>query len=162
MRGRHWRALAMGTVLAFSFAACAGDEGADDTAADTAPAAEAEGGDMAAETPAATPTGQQAMNLPEGVTQEQVDEGRQLFSGQGGCHACHGPDATGTQLAPDLTDGEWINISGRNMDEIVELINNGVAQPQEHPSPMPPMGGASLSAEQVDAIAAYIVSLGQG
>jgi mono/diheme cytochrome c family protein len=152
MRGRQWKVLALGTIMATGLAACGGDQTADDAAT--------------GETPEATqPAGQQpaeAMNLPEGVTQEQVAQGRQLFSGQGACHACHNPQATGTQLAPDLTDDEWLNVSGRNMEEIVQLIHDGVQQPVEHPAPMPPMGGANLNDEQVEALAAYIVSLGQG
>ncbi|NIP83220.1 MAG: glucose dehydrogenase, partial [Gemmatimonadetes bacterium] len=71
-------------------------------------------------------------------------------------------DATGTQLAPDLTDDEWINVSGPEMTEVVELIKTGVSQPRQHPGPMPPMGGASLSEEQVQALAAYVVTLSQG
>jgi mono/diheme cytochrome c family protein len=154
MRGRQWKALAMATIAATALAACGGgDEAADDTGMQEEPAAQpAETGAMEQEQPAA--------DLPEGVTQAQVDQGRQLFGGQAICYSCHGPDATGTQLAPDLTDDEWINISGRNMEEIVELIKAGVPQPVEHPGPMPAMGGASLSDEQVDALAAYIVSLG--
>jgi mono/diheme cytochrome c family protein len=107
-------------------------------------------------------TAQAPANLPEGVTQEMFNQGRQIFTGQGGCHACHGPQAKGTQLAPDLTDDVWLNVSGRNYDEIVALINSGVPQPHEHPGPMPPMGGANLTPEQVNAVAAYIVGLGQG
>lgn len=152
MRGRQWKVLVFATVMATGVAACGGDQTADDAAM--------------GETPEATqPETQQpaeAMNLPEGVTQEQVAEGRQLFSGAGGCHACHNPQATGTQLAPDLTDEVWINVSGRNMEEIAQLIHTGVQEPVEHPAPMPPMGGANLNDVQVQSLAAYIVSLGQG
>lgn len=150
MRSRDWRAVAVAGLTAFAVA-CGGDQAADDEP------------DMdTGETPAAETGGEtmQDVELPEGVTMEMVNEGQQLFSGRGGCHACHNPEATGTQLAPDLTDDEWVNISGRDYDEIVSLIESGVPQPQEHPSPMPPMGGANLSADQVNALAAYIVALG--
>ena len=157
MRGRHWKALAVATILATTFAACAGEEGADAGMEGSTPAADSDA-DMA---PTPAPD-QPVADLPEGVTQEQVSQGRQLFTGAGGCHACHGPQATGTQLAPDLTDGEWINVSGPNVEEIAELIRTGVPQPVEHPAPMPPMGGANLSAEQVQALAAYVGTLGQG
>jgi mono/diheme cytochrome c family protein len=159
MRG-HWKKLGLATVAAVVVAAGGGGHAAPVPAADTTqemPAAEAPTGEAGGQM--AEP---QPMDLPEGVTQEQVTQGRQLFTGAGGCHACHGPDATGTQLAPDLTDGEWINVSGPDMAEVVELINTGVPQPQQHPSPMPPMGGASLNEAQVQALAAYVVSLGQG
>ena len=42
----------------------------------------------------------------------------------------------------------------------MSLIKSGVPQPVEHPGPMPPMGGANLSDDQVNALAAYIVTLG--
>ncbi|MBW3553457.1 MAG: cytochrome c [Gemmatimonadetes bacterium] len=103
----------------------------------------------------------QEVTLAPGATQEQFDEGRQLFSGQAGCQACHGPDATGTQLAPDLTDAEWLHVSGPDIAEIGRVISAGVPQPAEYPAPMPPMGGASLNEQQVQALAAYVASLGQ-
>lgn len=153
MRGRHLKVLAFATVMAMGVSACAGDE-ADDAGMDETPAASAD------QTP--QPAEQEVVDLPEGVTQEQYTQGKQLFSGQGGCHACHGPQATGTQLGPNLTDDEWINISGRNVDEIVEVIKTGVPQPQQHPGPMPPMGGANLDDAQIQALAAYVAGLGQG
>ena len=52
-------------------------------------------------------------------------------------------------------------ISGRNYDEIVSNIINGVPQPKEHPSPMPARGGSSITDEQVRAVGAYVWSLGQ-
>jgi mono/diheme cytochrome c family protein len=157
MGGRRRNALAVATAAAMALAACGGgDEAAEDTGAQGAPATQtaepAEAGGME--------QGQQVANLPEGVTQAQVDQGRQLFRGSAICYSCHGQDAMGTQLAPNLHDEEWLNISGRNYDEIVALIKSGVPQPMEHPGPMPPMGGANLTDEQVDALAAYVVSLG--
>lgn len=170
MRSKEWQAVALAGLTAFAMA-CGGDQAADESmgeaqagesmAAQTAAPAElaeqeaAE--EMAAQTDAAM---QDTAGLPEGVTAEMVSQGQELFTGAGGCHACHNPQATGTQLAPDLTDTTWINVSGRNYNEIVSLINSGVPQPEEHPAPMPPMGGANLSEAQVNALAAYIVSLG--
>lgn len=152
MRSRDWQAMAVAGLTAFALA-CGGDQAAEQPM-EEAPA----GAGGAAEQ--ATETTQEPVELPEGVTMEMATQGRQLFSGQGGCHACHNPQATGTQLAPDLTDDEWINVSGRNYDEIVSLIKSGVAQPVQYPGPMPPMGGANLSDGQVNALAAYIVTLG--
>jgi mono/diheme cytochrome c family protein len=174
MRGRNWQAMAVAGLTAFTLA-CGGDQPAQDTSesmAEEAPAqqmgegmaeempTEQMGGGMDQEMPAEQMGGGMAGELPEGVTAEMAAQGRQLFAGSGGCQACHNPQATGTQLAPDLTDDTWINVSGRNYDEIVSLIKTGVPQPHEHPAPMPPMGGANLTDEQVDALAAYIVSLG--
>lgn len=114
------------------------------------PEAQAEGGEEG-----------QEVTLAAGVTQEQFDEGRQLFGGQAGCQACHGPSAAGTQLAPDLTDDEWLHVSGPDVAEIARVISTGVPQPAEYPAPMPPMGGASLNEQQVQALAAYVASLSQ-
>ena len=157
MRGRQLRGPALAVVALMAFTACGGDQAGEATAGETA---ETETG--AAAQPQQESPQQMAVNLPEGVTQEQYQQGRQLFTGQGACHACHGPQATGTQLAPDLTDDTWLNVSGRNYDEIGDLIHTGVPQPVEHPGPMPPMGGASLTDEQVNNLAAYVVGLGQG
>ena len=96
--------------------------------------------------------------VPEGATAEQVAQGQQLFTGQGICFTCHGMDATGTQLAPNLTDGEWLWIDpaqGDLLTQVATLIETGVAQPKEYPAPMPPMGGAQLNQDQVQALAAY-------
>lgn len=128
-------------------AACGGG------APDAAPAAE-----PAAEPAAAAPM---TMDLPEGVTQAMIAEGKTIFEGPGLCLTCHGVDAKGTTLAPDLTDDVWLIISGRNYDEIVSNIINGVPQPKEHPSPMPARGGSSITDEQVRAVGAYVWSLGQ-
>ncbi|HSH45538.1 MAG TPA: c-type cytochrome [Longimicrobiales bacterium] len=106
--------------------------------------------------------GEQEVTLAAGVTQEQFDQGQELFTGQGGCQACHGPNAQGTQLGPDLTDAEWLHVAGPDLGALTEVITNGVPQPVEAPAPMPPMGGAALDAQQVEALAAYIASISQG
>jgi mono/diheme cytochrome c family protein len=87
--------------------------------------------------------------------------GDSIFKGQaagGICYTCHGMDAKGTALAPDLTDATWINTDG-SLEGIVTVITNGVAQPKSHPSPMPPMGGAQLTQDQIRAAAQYVYSL---
>lgn len=86
-----------------------------------------------------------------------VAQGREIFTGGGACVTCHGQDATGTQLAPDLTDDEWVNLSSPvTPEKIADLIRQGVPQPKQYPAPMPPMGGASLADDQVQAAAAYV------
>lgn len=92
------------------------------------------------------------------VDQSLVDRGREVFNGAGGCTACHGSDATGTTLAPDLTDDERLNVDG-SYGELAGLIRTGVAQPKQYPAPMAPKGGASLSDAQICAVAAYVYSL---
>jgi mono/diheme cytochrome c family protein len=92
---------------------------------------------------------------------QQVALGDSIFHGQvagGTCTACHGQDAKGTAVAPNLTDSEWLNGDG-SYDFIVHTITTGVPKPKQHPAPMPPKGGATLTDEQVKAAAAYVYSL---
>jgi mono/diheme cytochrome c family protein len=146
MRGGHLKTLAIAMASVLILTACPGDEPPPDR-----PAA-----DPARPAPAQPDA---PMDLPEGVTQQDFEEGRRLFSGQGGCHACHGPQATGTQLGPDLTDDQWLNVAEPTMDEVMRVIREGVAQPVQYPAPMPPMGGARLTDDQIHALSAYIMAL---
>jgi mono/diheme cytochrome c family protein len=143
-------------AVAISVAACAKKEADESAAADTAtvPAAQP----APAPAPAAAPA-----NLPAGVTQDMVTQGQQIFTSAGNCYTCHGVDGTGTALAPNLTDAEWLNNNG-TFDEIVSVIKTGVAQPKDktHPAPMPAMGGAALTDDQVKSVAAYVWSRGGG
>jgi mono/diheme cytochrome c family protein len=96
-----------------------------------------------------------------GITPQQIAQGDSIFHGQlggGTCTACHGQDAKGTAIAPDLTDSKWINGDG-SYQFLVNTITNGVPKPKEHPAPMPPKGGAPLTDDQVKAVAAYEYSL---
>ncbi len=93
------------------------------------------------------------------VDKKLVAAGRGIFTGPGNCQMCHGADAKGTPLAPDLTDATWLNVDG-SYAAIAGLVRSGVAKPKKYPAPMPPMGGASLAAGQVCAVAAYVYSLG--
>ena len=91
----------------------------------------------------------------------QVAEGDKIFHCQeagGTCTACHGQDAKGTAMAPNLTDSEWLNGDG-SLAFIEHTVTTGVPKPKSHPAPMPPMGGASLNPDQVKAVAAYVYSL---
>jgi cbb3-type cytochrome c oxidase subunit III len=144
-------------ILTLALAACAESGEQEDAAAN--------GGEPAATTTtdAATPAAptQTAGQPPQGATAEDVTAGQQLFTATGNCYTCHGPDAKGTALAPNLTDAEWINIGG-TYDEIQTVVKTGVAQPKQHPAAMPAMGGATLSDDQVRQVAAYVWSLGGG
>lgn len=90
--------------------------------------------------------------------QRLVDAGRAVFSGTGHCFACHGPNAQGTALAPNLTDASWLDIDG-SYAVIAGLVRTGVAKPRQYATPMPALGGAALSGSQVCAVAAYVYSL---
>jgi mono/diheme cytochrome c family protein len=88
--------------------------------------------------------------------------GDSIFHGQvggGTCTVCHGQDAKGTPVGPDLTDKEWLHSDG-SLAGITQTIMNGVPQPKNAPAPMPAKGGAALSDDQVKAVAAYAYSLG--
>ena len=154
-RRKEWATL-VALVMVASVAACGGDAGEEDgMAADTEPAAT---------TPAPAtqqPSGQMALGpAPEGSNDQAVQQGKQIFTGKGNCFTCHGMDATGTQLAPDLTDSEWLNVEGEpSWDAIQQVVRSGVQNPVQHPSPMPPMGGAQLSDQEVQAVAAYVYAI---
>lgn len=143
-------------LTAAALAACGGgDAGANQMAS-------GDQGAAADPAPAATPSSsmEQQGPLPEGVTAQMVTAGKQIFTGQGICYTCHGPDGTGTQLAPDLTDSEWLHFDSKpSLDQVVQLIETGVPNPISHPAPMPPKGGSSISDEQVRDVAAYVLTL---
>jgi mono/diheme cytochrome c family protein len=102
--------------------------------------------------------GQQPDSLPAGVTPAAIAQGKKLFSGEGLCFSCHGPEAKGL-VGPDLTDGTWLMGKG-TFDEIVARIVEGVpAGKSKSGVVMPPKGGARLKDEQVRAVAAYVWSL---
>jgi len=134
-------------------AACGGGDGA--PPADEAPEAAVESAPAAAE---AGP----AMDLPDGVTAAMVAEGETIFSSSTGiCFTCHMQGGVGGPLAPNLTDDEWLNVDG-SYESIVQNIIAGVLEPKEHPSPMLPRGGTSITDEQVQAVGAYVWTLSQG
>lgn len=148
MNKNTWAAVFMIAALA----ACAKDDAGDDVAADTSAVVQP----ADAPAPTATPAA-----LPEGATPEMVAQGQQTFSSTGNCYTCHGMDAKGTALAPDLTDQVWLNVDG-TYAAITNVIKTGVAAPKSFPAPMPAMGGAALTDEQVGQLAAYVWSLGGG
>ena len=111
---------------------------------------------------AATPAKPDAAAPPGGAapySPELVAKGDALFHGSGNCYACHGNKAEGL-VGPNLTDAEWIHSKG-SYEEIVAQINHGVPKEEAKSGiAMPPKGGATLSDDDVKAIAAYVHSLG--
>jgi len=99
------------------------------------------------------------VDLPENVTLTMVADGEQLYRGSV-CVACHGAAGEGTALGPSLDDTDWINIS-HDFDQIMTVIREGVDPPQEYPAPMPPMGGANFTDDQIRALAAYVYALAE-
>jgi glucose/arabinose dehydrogenase/mono/diheme cytochrome c family protein len=99
--------------------------------------------------------------VPVGATKEMVALGDRIFHGQvasATCTGCHGANAKGTPLGPDLTDTQWLWGDG-SYAAISKIITTGVSQPKQYRSPMPPLGGTQLSSDQVSAVAAYIWAL---
>jgi len=155
----------------FLLSSCGGGDGADAARSDTtagapAPAAAptppntgtaAAPADTAAVAPAPAATG--GGSGP--ASPKLVALGDSIFHGQVGgaaCTACHGPDAKGTPVGPNLTDKEWLNTDG-TYEGIVKTVTTGVPQPKKAPAPMPPKGGATLTDAQVRSVAAYVYSL---
>jgi mono/diheme cytochrome c family protein len=134
-------------------AACGGDAGQDDELDTGAPEAPSQ-------QPTEQPTAGASVDLPEGVTQDMVAAGEQIFNQQI-CFSCHGANGTGSVLGPALTDQEWLNTDG-SYEGIMDVVRTGVAEPVQFQAPMPPMGGIQLSDEQVRQVAAYVYSISHG
>jgi cbb3-type cytochrome c oxidase subunit III len=84
--------------------------------------------------------------------------GDRIFHGEasgGTCSGCHGSDAKGTSVGPDLSRGTWLWGDG-SRKAITETITKGVPSPKRYTGVMPPMGGAQLSPSDVAAVAAYV------
>ena len=94
-------------------------------------------------------------SLPHGTTRELILRGEAVFHRQDGCVRCHGDDATG-DLGPDLTDDDWLHAKGSYL-AIVNQVLQGVSEAASSRGiPMPPKGGASLTDEEVQDVAAYV------
>jgi glucose/arabinose dehydrogenase/cytochrome c5 len=101
------------------------------------------------------------LSAPPGSTPAMVARGNRVYHGLDGgatCTGCHGADAKGSTLGPDLTANKWLWSDG-SYTGITATITQGVAQPKQYRSPMPAMGGAQLSGDQVKAVAAYVWAL---
>jgi glucose/arabinose dehydrogenase/mono/diheme cytochrome c family protein len=102
-----------------------------------------------------------SLPVPKGATREMVVLGERVYRGQVGgaaCTGCHGESGEGTPLGPALTGKKWLWGDG-SYAGITKTITEGVSQPKQYRSPMPPMGGAQLTADQLSAVAAYVWSL---
>ena len=117
------------------------------------------GGAAAARQPPGRGRGMGAM----GRSAQGVALGDSIFHGKaagGTCFTCHGADARGTALGPDLTDTLWLNGDG-SYPFVMRTVMHGVPRPTRYPAPMPPKGGARLTREQAHAVAAYVHGLGR-
>ncbi len=117
-------------------------------------------GCASAEAPAAAPA--PAADAGVTATPAMVADGQQIFGGAGRCSVCHGAGAVGGRFGPNLTDDDWAWIdpgSPTAMGDLANLIRTGVLEPRISDTGMPPMGGGNLSDDQLNALAAYILSL---
>jgi glucose/arabinose dehydrogenase/cytochrome c5 len=99
--------------------------------------------------------------VPKGATPKMVALGARVYGGQVGgapCTGCHGDHGQGSPLGPPLTAHQWLWSDG-SYAGIQKTITDGVPQPKKYRSPMPAMGGAQLSRDQVAALAAYVYSI---
>jgi mono/diheme cytochrome c family protein len=104
-----------------------------------------------------------AQGLPSGVTQDQVDKGKAVFTGAGNCYACHGQNAQG-MLGPttNLVNHQWLHSDG-SYPGIVAYIKKGVTKEESKSGiPMPARGGSNINDDQVNQVAAYVWSLSHG
>jgi mono/diheme cytochrome c family protein len=97
-----------------------------------------------------------------GDTAQQIAMGDTIFNSKVGgknCQSCHGKDAKGTNMAPDLTDDKWLHGDG-SLEFIKQIVTNGVSSPKKHSSSMPSFKNV-LTDEQINAVAAYVRSRSQ-
>ncbi|QPF84116.1 PQQ-dependent sugar dehydrogenase [Bradyrhizobium genosp. L] len=96
--------------------------------------------------------------VPPGATKDQVALGDRIFHGEasnGTCSGCHGSDAKGTSVGPDLASGNWVFGDG-SLAAITKTVTSGVPRPRNYSGAMPPKGGAELSDADVAAVSAYV------
>lgn len=111
--------------------------------------------------PDAGATANKNLPVPNGATRKMVLLGERVYRGQVGgaaCTGCHGDSGQGTPLGPNLQGKKWLWSDG-SYAGITKTITEGVSQPKQYRSPMPPMGGAQLTPDDVSAVAAYVWSL---
>ncbi len=99
--------------------------------------------------------------VPPGATAAMVTLGARVFRGEvsgAGCTGCHGTDGGGSPLGPTLGSHRWLWSDG-SFAGIRRTIAAGVPAPRKYRSPMPAMGGAELSDDEVAAVAAYVWTL---
>lgn len=127
----------------------------------TAPAAAPAPGSTAAAGAAAGGAAAGAAN-PSAITSQMVALGDSIFHGKaagGLCFTCHGADAKGTPLAPPLVQHQWKTGDG-SYGFLITRVKEGMPNPTPpYTAPMPPMGGANLTQQQIQAVAAYVYSL---
>ena len=152
-RGRIWRVTYRGPAAAGIEAAPSPSSRASNPASEAAAPPEGIHPEAGSQAKGSVP-------LPSGVTAAQLALGDRVFHGQQGgatCVGCHGSDAKGTPLGPDLTSGKRLWGDG-SLQSLTQIITNGVPNPKEYRAAMPPVGG-QLSPDEISAVAAYVWTL---
>lgn len=70
-----------------------------------------------------------------------------------GCAPCHGARGEGTQIGSALNDRR------RDVQQVVQAVQQGVATAEPPHVPMPPRGDGSWSDQQVRTVSEYVSSL---
>jgi glucose/arabinose dehydrogenase len=99
-----------------------------------------------------------SLPVPPGSSAEQVAAGDKLYHASS-CAGCHGSNAGGTPVGPDLTSGKYLWGDG-SVAALSAAITSGVPMPKQYRQAMPAMGGAPLSQTDVAALSAYIWAVG--
>ena len=153
VHGRIWRVTYRGDAATARVAAAAAPAAASGAAGAAVPP---EG--THADAGRATPD----LPVPPDATKDQVALGDRIFHGEadnGTCSGCHGSDAKGTSVGPDLTNGIWVWGDG-SLGAITKTVTDGVPRPRNYTGVMPPKGGAQLSDADVAAVSAYVWAIG--
>ena len=82
-------------------------------------------------------------------TADLLSEGKAIFVKN--CVSCHGPEAQGASIGPNLTDEYWLHKGG--IKDIFKTIKNGVQEKGMIP------WGQQMSNAQIAAVATFIKSL---
>jgi glucose/arabinose dehydrogenase len=109
----------------------------------------------------ATEIATSALHAPPGFTTAQVALGARIYAGEvhdGTCTGCHGSDARGSSVGPTLIKSQWLWADG-SPASLAHVIASGVAKPKQYGGAMPPRGGAPLTDDDVNALAAYLWAL---
>ncbi|UCF19698.1 MAG: c-type cytochrome [Gemmatimonadota bacterium] len=163
---RQERVAALGLAAALvALVACSGGETAQQETGggEMASTAMAESTEMAEGHAMETGEMEQGKELPAGVTEEMISQGKEVYTGAGLCYVCHGGEGKGMPgLGADLTDGKWVHSDG-SFEGIVQTVMNGVDSGKSTSgTAMPARGGSGITDEQVKAVSAYVYKLGHG
>jgi mono/diheme cytochrome c family protein len=112
--------------------------------------------------PARTPSGPPTPDYPGyidagdvAITRDMLARGDSVFHGRGVasiCVGCHAREGAGSDVVRPLSDNAWAYTDG-SFAGIREVTHAGLP---DAAVPMPPMGGATLSPEDLDAVTAYV------